>query len=251
MYLGTIFLTLAILSGGAVGFCLIKLQWQYSLLNRYISPRKGGQYYGPSPPIDPIHEMRNAWPVLKTLDTNLDNRDCAWPVYEETGYRIASFLAVGAAIVLLAYLWTPIWLAWSGTPDQDGTDGNNSKTSREVRFHTTVFFESNLSALSPAAERSLHDAIRGLMPLNNDRCVLVEGHTDDKASAQYNLELGRMRAEQVLSILESEGVPRASVLLSSFGESRPAATDHSQTALAQNRRVEISLTECPGLKPAP
>jgi peptidoglycan-associated lipoprotein len=251
MYLGVLFLTLAIFSAFAAGFCLIRLQWQYDLLNRYIATKKGGQYYGPSPPIDPTHEMRHAWPVVKTIaGKEVDERDCEWPVYEETGYRVATLLALCAAMVLLAYLWTPLWLA---RPDAAGKGDNKKdggKVSRAVLLHTTLFFESGRSALSPAAERSLRDAVKGLMPLD-ERCVLVEGHTDERASAEYNLALGRMRAETVLSVLDHEGVPRASILVSSFGESHPAASGHSQTDLAQNRRVELSLTSCPKTAPTP
>jgi len=78
-----------------------------------------------------------------------------------------------------------------------------------------------------------------------DRCFFVEGHTDSRASAPYNLALGRMRGDRVQSILVGEGVPLSSINLRSLGESSPAAAGGSQTAHAQNRRVDISLVPCP------
>ena len=248
MFLGALFLTFAIVAAAGVAYALIKVQWQYDLLNRFISKDKGGQNYGDGQLIDPAEEMRTAWATLKQHDMNLtDDRDCQWPVLEPLAYGAASFLAIFAAVTLMAYLWIPLVMSWTKT--DEARDNDQPKPARQVLLHTTVFFESGASALSPAAERSLRDAVKGLLPLD-DRCLLVEGYTDERASAEYNLQLGRMRADRVLSILESEGVPRASVLVSTFGESRPAATGRSQTSLAQNRRVEISLTSCAGVRPS-
>jgi hypothetical protein len=241
LYIGPTFLTLAIVAAVAAAYCLIKVTWQFDVLNRYIASSKGGQYHGKSAPVDPDDEVGAVWPTLVHLEpktlTGIDHR---WPHFVEVaGYFIATVFAFFAAAALVLFLWAPFiwgWL-WPPTPQP-------KKMPREVLLHTTVFFESGRSALSPAAERSLRNAVKGLMPLD-DRCVLIEGHTDAKAGAEYNLALGRMRADRVQSILESEGVPRASVVVSSFGESRPTAAGRSEADFAQNRRVEISLTGCP------
>lgn len=69
--------------------------------------------------------------------------------------------------------------------------------------------------------------------------VLLEGHTDERGSREYNLALGQKRAEAVLQRLTLAGVNAAQVEPVSFGEERPAAQGAGEAAWAKNRRVEV------------
>ncbi len=75
--------------------------------------------------------------------------------------------------------------------------------------------------------------------------VVVEGHTDSRASASYNLELSSRRAASVAKILvEKYGISAKRVGSRGYGENRPLADNDSAQGRAKNRRVVavISVT---------
>lgn len=74
-----------------------------------------------------------------------------------------------------------------------------------------------------------------------DIMVILQGHTDERGSREYNLALGQMRAESVFKALEVLGVPERQMEPVSLGEERPAADGHDEQAWALNRRVEFFL----------
>ncbi|MFT5066511.1 MAG: outer membrane protein OmpA-like peptidoglycan-associated protein [Yoonia sp.] len=66
---------------------------------------------------------------------------------------------------------------------------------------------------------------------------LIYGHTDSRASDEYNMDLSQRRANMVASIAQGAGANIVDV--KGFGERQPRAQGHSAAALQQNRRVEI------------
>jgi peptidoglycan-associated lipoprotein len=64
----------------------------------------------------------------------------------------------------------------------------------------------------------------------------IEGHCDERGSAEYNLALGDRRARAVKDYLVSLGVDPARLSTISYGEERPFAMGHDEAAWAQNRR---------------
>lgn len=69
--------------------------------------------------------------------------------------------------------------------------------------------------------------------------VILQGHTDERGSREYNLALGQRRAESVQRSMVLLGVPEAQIEAVSFGEEKPIAEGQNEAAWAQNRRVEI------------
>jgi len=69
--------------------------------------------------------------------------------------------------------------------------------------------------------------------------VTLDGHTDERGTREYNLALGDQRAGTVRSFLLAEGVPNGRSRTMSYGEERPLAPDHDESAWALNRRVEL------------
>lgn len=69
--------------------------------------------------------------------------------------------------------------------------------------------------------------------------VKLEGHADERGSSEYNLALGQRRAEAVLRALSIQGAKAAQMEAVSWGEERPRASGHDETAWAQNRRVDL------------
>ena len=69
--------------------------------------------------------------------------------------------------------------------------------------------------------------------------VTVEGHTDERGTREYNIALGERRANAVKRMLVLNGVSGSQVRVISYGEERPVALDHDESAWAQNRRAII------------
>jgi len=75
---------------------------------------------------------------------------------------------------------------------------------------------------------------------NPGQRVILEGHTDELGSREYNIALGEQRAKSVFSILRSQGVTGQQVEVVSYGEEKPASEGVGETSWQLNRRVEIT-----------
>ncbi len=71
--------------------------------------------------------------------------------------------------------------------------------------------------------------------------VRLEGHTDERGSADYNVTLAGRRAESVRQLLANYGVDAARIETRAYGEEMPADPGHDAAAWAANRRVEFVL----------
>ena len=71
--------------------------------------------------------------------------------------------------------------------------------------------------------------------------VRLEGHTDERGSREYNIGLGERRAQSVRRALLLQGASDGQITTVSYGEERPAAAGHDETAWAKNRCDEFVL----------
>jgi peptidoglycan-associated lipoprotein len=69
--------------------------------------------------------------------------------------------------------------------------------------------------------------------------VRLEGNTDERGSAEYNLALGQKRAESLRQALKIYGVNDSQMEAISWGEEKPKALGHDESAWAQNRRADV------------
>jgi len=69
--------------------------------------------------------------------------------------------------------------------------------------------------------------------------VTLEGHTDERGSREYNVALGERRAEATRRLMLFMGASDDQIQTVSYGEERPVALGHDESAWQQNRRVEI------------
>ncbi|MDN7139483.1 OmpA family protein [Pseudomonas sp. JQ170] len=77
---------------------------------------------------------------------------------------------------------------------------------------------------------------------NPDRKVIVEGYTDSKGSANYNQSLSERRAAAVRMALVRAGVDPARIVSQGYGKEFPVADNASTSGRAQNRRVEVTIS---------
>ncbi|MBT8767585.1 peptidoglycan-associated lipoprotein Pal [Pseudomonas boanensis] len=117
-----------------------------------------------------------------------------------------------------------------------GVDGSMSEEAA-LRAITTFYFEYDSSDLKPEAMRALDVHAKDLK--GNGARVVLEGHTDERGTREYNMALGERRAKAVQRYLVLQGVSPAQLELVSYGEERPVATGTDEQSWAQNRRVEL------------
>ena len=84
------------------------------------------------------------------------------------------------------------------------------------------------------------DLIKQIFADNPNFVVLIEGHCDERGSAEYNLGLGDRRATSVKDFLVSLGLPADRLKTISYGKERPQCTDASESCYQKNRRAHFS-----------
>ena len=107
----------------------------------------------------------------------------------------------------------------------------------EQKVSNVVYFDFDKYDLTPEARAILlahADKLKGASV-----AVRLEGHADERGSAEYNNALGEKRAKAVRDFLVLQGVKAASLETVSYGEQRPVATGHDEASFSQNRRVEV------------
>ncbi|MCK2183195.1 peptidoglycan-associated lipoprotein Pal [Halomonas getboli] len=103
----------------------------------------------------------------------------------------------------------------------------------EVR---TIYFAYDSDTIRPEFQSVLESHARFLQN-NPSASVVLQGHTDERGTREYNLALGERRADAVKRFLSVQGVSPSQVEVVSYGEERPAARGSNEEAYAQNRRV--------------
>lgn len=119
----------------------------------------------------------------------------------------------------------------------DSPLGDNANDEAALRAITTFYFEFDSSDLTAEAIRALDVHANDLKHSNSN--VVLEGHTDERGTREYNMALGERRARAVQRYLALQGVSSSQLELVSYGEEMPKATGSSESSWAQNRRVEL------------
>lgn len=84
------------------------------------------------------------------------------------------------------------------------------------------------------------DVLKQLFADNPGFSVLVEGHCDERGSAEYNLGLGDRRANAAKEFLQTLGVPADRLKTISYGKEQPQCTEASEACYQKNRRAHFS-----------
>jgi peptidoglycan-associated lipoprotein len=70
--------------------------------------------------------------------------------------------------------------------------------------------------------------------------IVVEGHCDERGSAEYNLGLGDRRATSLKEFYVQQGLPVARIRTISYGKERPQCTDANEACYQRNRRDHMA-----------
>jgi peptidoglycan-associated lipoprotein len=84
------------------------------------------------------------------------------------------------------------------------------------------------------------DALKRIFAADPTFSVVLEGHCDERGSAEYNLGLGDRRATAAKDFLVQLGVPEAKIRTISYGKDRPVCTDANEACYQRNRRAHLA-----------
>ncbi len=101
-----------------------------------------------------------------------------------------------------------------------------------------IYFDFDSSAIREEY-RELIETHAAFIKANKGLQVILQGHTDERGSRDYNLALGQRRAESVRQAMALLGVPDEQMEAVSLGEEKPVQEGHDEAAWQQNRRTEI------------
>jgi peptidoglycan-associated lipoprotein len=104
-----------------------------------------------------------------------------------------------------------------------------------------LFFELDSSEVSVAGQVVLQ-ANAAVMKKYPAWQVTIEGHCDERGTAEYNLALGERRALAARTYMVSLGIPADKVKIVSYGKEFPFAAGHDNAAWDKNRRAHFVIT---------
>ncbi len=123
----------------------------------------------------------------------------------------------------------------------DMTRGDRFESGTPVAHNIApVYFAYDSYRVAPGEMMKIQMAADHLRSNPND-VVVVEGHTDERGSREYNLALGERRSLAVRESLVGLGVSPERIQTLSLGQENPAAAGTGEAAWSMNRRVEFNV----------
>lgn len=107
-----------------------------------------------------------------------------------------------------------------------------------LKNNNTIYFGFDSDAIQGQYAQLLQSHADFLKGHNNVK-VLIEGHTDERGTPEYNIALGERRAKAVAKYMQNLGVDVSQLSIVSYGEEKPANPGHDEAAWAQNRRAVL------------
>jgi len=102
-----------------------------------------------------------------------------------------------------------------------------------------AFFDYDRADVRPDAVAALQQDANLLLPMLSDfpqLRVIIEGHCDERGSAEYNLALGDQRASAVKNAIVAAGVSASRIKTISYGKEKPFCSESNEACWQQNRR---------------
>lgn len=110
----------------------------------------------------------------------------------------------------------------------------------KITFDSGLLFDTDKAEIRPASRTSLVELAQILNKYADTR-VLIEGHTDDTGSDDYNLNLSRERANAVSLVLAGQGVDATRFTVMGYGEAQPVFDNTTDAGRQGNRRVDLAI----------
>lgn len=162
-------------------------------------------------------------------------------------HRIAkSFSVVGLAFALAACSSVSLDDPAAGGAGAGGGMGGASGSGVMDPFNPSSVLATDRSVYFEFDSYSVSDQYRPLvetharyLAANPQQKILIEGNTDARGGAEYNLALGQRRAQAVSNMMTLIGARDAQIETISFGKEKPKAMGDTEADYAENRRADI------------
>jgi peptidoglycan-associated lipoprotein len=106
-----------------------------------------------------------------------------------------------------------------------------------------IYFDYDMSDLRADAQRAAAanaELLRRIFAQDSNFTVLIEGHCDERGSAEYNLGLGDRRATSLRDFYVQQGLPANRIRTISYGKERPQCTEANEACYQRNRRAHMA-----------
>lgn len=124
-------------------------------------------------------------------------------------------------------------------PEATGTPLDSDKMADSALLDKRrVYFAFDSSTVEDESRRII-EAHAAYLVAHPQTKVVLEGHTDERGTREYNLALGERRSQAVERMMRTLGVSASRIKVTSYGEEKPVATGHDESSWRLNRRVEI------------
>ena len=127
----------------------------------------------------------------------------------------------------------------SALPSSQGFQGHPLDNPEGFLATRVIYFDFDSDRIREE-DRPVLEAHAEYLASDLNASVTLEGHADERGSREYNVGLGERRASAVRRVLTLLGTSDGQVRTVSYGEERPAALGHDESAWSQNRRVEFN-----------
>lgn len=119
------------------------------------------------------------------------------------------------------------------------------KAKKASKGTKTIFnllhFETDSHVITAKEDLITIDRVAAFLKKKPQAKLIIEGHCDQRASADYNIALGMRRAQHVRVLLAKKGVKPHQLYTVSYGKEKPVSKGKSSDELRKNRRAEFKL----------
>ena len=132
----------------------------------------------------------------------------------------------------------------------DSTNQNDTTRGQSASVETTatpeasvrdINFDFDSSIIRPDAREILKGNADFLLK-NRAATIVIEGHCDERGTAEYNMALGQRRAQETKKYLVNLGIKESTIRTISYGEERPLDPGNTEEAWAKNRRAHFLIS---------
>ena len=117
---------------------------------------------------------------------------------------------------------------------------NQTEQGWELSLGERILFGRDVDALDDAGKTKISRITQTLKEIGITH-LIVEGHTDNTGSKQYNNKLSERRARTIAAAISENGIPYENITQHSFGSARPVADNTTAEGRMHNRRVAIII----------
>ena len=132
----------------------------------------------------------------------------------------------------------------------DSTNQNDTIRGKSARVETTAIPETSVRDIKFDFDSSIiRPDAREILIVNADfllknriSSIVIEGHCDERGTAEYNMALGQRRAQETKKYLVNLGIKESTIRTISYGEERPLEPGNTEEAWAKNRRAHFLIS---------